>query len=127
MPRRGSFPNNNKNKEKIMSNPRSFITPGHVRAYQMLTSSLYTDNLTLTSCYINGEPGVAIVLVDEVGENKVAVMPLFVAITPQMKLAFVGEEEGSGDGEGGGPRRADANTVRQFNLNKEALEPGGST
>jgi len=109
-----------------MSNPTSHITPGHVRAYHMLTSTLYEDRLTLTSCWINGEPGVAIVLLDRVGEDKMAVMPLFVAITPEMKLVFVGEEEGGEEGGEGGPRRADPDTQRMFVANKAALDPGGS-
>ena len=65
----------------------SYITPGHVRAFQMVRSQLY-DNITLASCLVNGEPGVAIVMVDDAGEGKLAVMPLFVAITPKMELAF---------------------------------------
>ncbi len=40
-------------------------------------------------------------MVDEVGENKMAVMPLFVAITPGMKIVFSGERESGG---GGGPK-----------------------
>ncbi|MFZ0271022.1 MAG: hypothetical protein WAL34_04145 [Acidobacteriaceae bacterium] len=79
----------------------SFITPGHVNAFQAIRSQLY-DNITLMSCRINGEPGVAIVMVDHVGEGRIAVMPLFVAITEGMKLEF-GEEGGSGGG-GGGPK-----------------------
>lgn len=78
---------------------QSFITPGHVRVFQAIRSQLY-DNITLTSVYVNGEPGVAIVMVDEVGEGKAAVMPLFVALTSKMRLVFPGETEG-GDGEGG--------------------------
>ena len=39
----------------------SNITPGHVRAFQAVTSQLY-DNVTLWSCRIDGEPGVAIVM-----------------------------------------------------------------
>lgn len=89
----------------------SFITPGHVNAFQAIRSQLY-DNITLTSCLINGEPGVAIVMVDHVGENKVAVMPLFVAITPGMKLAFPGEGE---SGEDGGPK----DTREAFEESKE--------
>lgn len=108
-----------------MSNSTSHITPGHVRAYHMITSQLYGDNITLTSCWINGEPGVAIVLIDHVGEDKVAVMPLFVAITPEMKLVFVGEEEGGHGGGEGGPRRGDPETLRAFEANKAALNPGG--
>jgi hypothetical protein len=109
--------------EKTTSTPRSesYITPGHVRAFQMITSQLY-DNISLTSCRINGEPGVAIVLVDHVGENKIAVMPLFVAITPGMQLEFVGEaRQGSGE-EGGGPKRYDV--LRQHEAKSE---PGGAS
>src|SRR6202049_4945115 len=80
----------------------SFITPGHVRAFQAVTTQRYGE-VTLASCLINGKPGVAIVLVDNVGEGKLAVMPLFVAITPEMDIAFEGEV-GGGSGEGGGPR-----------------------
>jgi hypothetical protein len=53
----------------------SFITPGHVRAFQAVTTQLYGE-VTLASCLINGTPGVAIVLVDHVGEGTVGVMPL---------------------------------------------------
>lgn len=79
----------------------SNITPGHVRVFQAIRSPFY-DNITLTSCTINGERGVAIVMIDEVGEDKVAVMPLFVAITPGMKIDFLGERELGGGG--GGPK-----------------------
>jgi hypothetical protein len=80
----------------------SNITPGHVRVFQAVRSQLY-DNITLTSCTINKEPGVAIIMVDEVGEGKVAVMPLFVAITPNMEIEFPGEQDSDGGG-GGGPK-----------------------
>ena len=53
----------------------SYITPGHVRAFQAVTTQLYGEP-TLVSCRINGEAGVAIVLMEHVGENKIAVMPL---------------------------------------------------
>jgi hypothetical protein len=78
----------------------SNITPGHVRVFQAVRSQLY-DNITLASCTINGEPGVAIIMIDEVGEGKVAVMPLFVAITSNMEITFPREGDSS-DG-GGGP------------------------
>jgi hypothetical protein len=80
----------------------SFITPGYVRAFQAVTTQLYGD-IALASCLINGKPGVAIVLVDNAGEGKTGVMPLFVAITADVDVAFEGES-GGGDGEGG-PRR----------------------
>jgi len=64
----------------------SFITPGHVRAFQAVTTQL-SGEVTLASCLIDGKPDVAIVLVEHVGEGKVAVMPLFVAISPDMVSA----------------------------------------
>ena len=79
----------------------SNITPGHVRVFQAIRSQLY-DNITLASCTINGDPGVAIVMIDETGDGTIAVMPLFVAITAKMKLTFPGEDESSGSG--GGPK-----------------------
>jgi hypothetical protein len=88
----------------------------------MITSQLY-DNVSLASCWINGEPGVVIVLIQEAGEGKVAVMPLFVAITEHMEISFAGEESGDDGGGGGGPVRA--TVARQFEANKAALEPGG--
>jgi hypothetical protein len=98
----------------------SHITPGHVRAYQAVTSQLY-DNIALWSCWIDGEPGVAIVMVDHVGEGKVAVMPLFVAITEAMQVSF--DSEAGGSGGGGGPRRS--TVLREFEANLAALAPGG--
>lgn len=80
----------------------SNITAAHVRAFQAITSKLY-DNVTLWSCRINGEPGVAIVMVDHVGEDKLAVMPPFVAITGGMEIEFEGASRSSGGG--GGPKR----------------------
>ena len=92
------------------------ITPGHVRAFQAVRSPLY-DNITLASCLINGEAGVAIIALDEVGEGKIAVMPLFVAITTKMELIFPGEHDSSG-GDGGpkDPREA-------FDVNKRLTGP----
>lgn len=96
------------------------ITPGHVRAFQAVTSQLY-DNITLWSCRINDEPGVAIVMVDHVAEGKIAVMPLFVAITGNMKIDFDDEEGSSGAHGGGGPKRSEV--VRDFEANKAVLTP----
>lgn len=101
---------------------KSFITPGHVRAFQAVTTQLYGEP-TLVSCLINGEPGVAIVLMEHVGEGKVGVMPLFVAITSKMDVVFEGEASGSGGGDGG-PERS---TKEQFAANRQTVtspEPG---
>jgi hypothetical protein len=91
----------------------SFITPGHVRAFQAVTSQLYGE-ATLTSCRINGEPGVAIVLMEHVGEGKIGVIPLFVAITSGMDVVFEGERESGGGG--GGPKRS---TKQDFAINAD--------
>lgn len=93
----------------------SYITPSHVRAFQAITSRLY-DNITLWSCRINGEPGVAIVMVDEPAPNKLAVMPLFVAVTSGMDIEFEGARE-VGGGDEGGPTR----TKQEFAITKEAI------
>ena len=79
-----------------------------------LTSQLY-DNVTLWSCRINGEPGVAIVMLDHVGEGKIAIMPLFVAITERMNIEFAGEQDSGGGG--GGPK----NPKEQFDAVKPAV------
>jgi hypothetical protein len=86
----------------------------------MVTSQLF-DNVVLWSCWINGEPGVAIVLVQEAGEGKLAVMPLFVAITDDMELSFEGARE-TGGSDGGGPRRSIV--AREFEATKAVLAPG---
>jgi hypothetical protein len=102
-----------------MTDRKSNITAGHVRAFHAITSQLY-DNVSLWSCRINGDPGVAIVIVDDAGEGKIAVMPLFVAITEHMELSF-DEEAQSDDGGAGGPKRADVE--REFHASKDALAP----
>jgi hypothetical protein len=89
----------------------SFITPGHVRAFRAVTTQLYGEP-TLVSCCINGEPGVAIVLMEHVGEGKVGVMPLFVALTEKMEIIFEGER----DSGGGGPKRS---TKQEFAINAD--------
>lgn len=91
----------------------SFILPGHVRAFQAVTTQLYGE-VTLSSCLINNKPGVAIVLIEHVGEGKVAVMPLWVSITEDMVVEFQ-QEVGGGSG-GGGPRRG-------FKAAKEQTSP----
>jgi hypothetical protein len=50
---------------------------------------------------------------EHVGEGKIGVMPLFVAITEDMEIVFEGE---TGGGEGGGPKRG-------FKTAKEATRP----
>ena len=96
------------------------ITEGHIRAYHAITSGLY-DNISLASCSINGERGVAIIMLDHVGENKVAIMPLFVAVTSSMKLVFQGQGEGGGSGSKRPKHRYDE--LKEFGM----PEPGGKS
>ena len=79
----------------------SFITPGHVRAFQLVTSG-HPDQIALWSCRINGEAGVAIVLIDDSRAGQLAIMPLFVALTAGMEVLFEEERDSRGGG-GGGP------------------------
>lgn len=94
----------------------SNITPGHVRAFHAVRSQLY-DNITLASCMIDGAPGVAIVMVEHAGEGCIGVMPLFVAITENMRLEFSGEGRSSGGG--GGPK----NPREEFAAGKAEITP----
>ena len=96
----------------------SNITPGHVRVFQAVRSQLY-DNITLASCTINGEPGVAIIMVDEVGEGKIAVMPLFCRDHAKHgpQLSWRGPDSSSGGG--GGPK----NPREAFDANKSMTSP----
>ena len=99
-----------------------YITPGHVQAFQMVRSPHY-ENITMTSCRVNGEPGVCIVMMDYVGEDKVAVMPLFVAITKGMDLEFPGDRRRRrrSGGDGGGPTRPN----EAFKVNAETVTAPG--
>ena len=96
----------------------SNITPGHVLAFQALKSGALGE-VTLASCTINGEHGVAIIALEHVGEGKVAVAPLWVAILPSMEIDFpdYARRGGSGDG-GGGPERS---TKQEFAINKDQM------
>jgi hypothetical protein len=60
------------------------ITRDHRAAFEALTSGSY-GNFALFSCFLNGEPAVAIVTVNEDGPGYV-VTPLFVSVTEDMDL-----------------------------------------
>ena len=67
------------------------ITEEHRCAFEALTSGDYT-NFGLFSVFVDGEPGAAIVAVNESppagesGEPKYEIRPLFVSLTPGMIL-----------------------------------------
>lgn len=61
------------------------ITKEHREVFEALTSGAYR-NFALFSCFVNGEPGTAIVAVNEDG-GSYNITPLFVSVTPGMALA----------------------------------------
>ena len=67
------------------------ITEEHRRVFEALTSGEH-DNFALLSCFLGTEPAAAIVTVnrcppaEEGGEPEYVVSPLFVSVTPDMKL-----------------------------------------
>jgi hypothetical protein len=60
------------------------ITANHRAAFEALTSGDYA-NFALFSCFVNGEPAVAIVAVNRGGDGY-AITPLFVSVTPSLTL-----------------------------------------
>jgi hypothetical protein len=60
------------------------ISRSHRDAFKALTSGQY-GNFALFSCFVDGEPAVAIVTVNEDGPGYV-VTPLYVSVTPGMAL-----------------------------------------
>lgn len=60
------------------------ITTAHRDAFEAITSGDY-GNFALFSCFVGGEPAVAIVTVNEDGPGYV-ITPLFVSVTPGMAL-----------------------------------------
>ena len=60
------------------------ITADHRAAFEALTSGDYA-NFALVSCFVNGEPGAAIVAVNRSGDGY-AITPLFVSVTPSLTL-----------------------------------------
>jgi len=63
------------------------IRPEHISAFEALTSGDH-DNFALFSCFLDGEPAVAIVVVTppESDEGEYQITPLFVGITENMVL-----------------------------------------
>ena len=68
------------------------ITVEHRRAFDALKSGRY-DNFCLFSCYVDGEPAAAIAAVsvhepdgEGEGEAEYGIHPLFVSVTPAMRL-----------------------------------------
>ena len=66
------------------------IAEEHRRAVDALKSGHY-DNFCLFSCYVDGEPAAAIAAVsvhepDGEGETEYGIDPLFVSVTPAMRL-----------------------------------------
>jgi hypothetical protein len=60
------------------------ITAEHKRHFKALMSGEY-NNFALFSCFVNGEPSVAIVVIEGEGEES-KIHPIFVAVTKGMRL-----------------------------------------
>jgi hypothetical protein len=70
----------------------SFIEDGHKAIFMALTSG--EPGFCLTSVYVNGKPGVAIVLVERDDRAKrILLAPCFVSITAGMKLRTLDGDE----------------------------------
>lgn len=63
------------------------IRPEHISAFEALTSGDH-DNFVLFSCFLNGEPAVAIVAITapENATGEYQITPLFVGVTANMVL-----------------------------------------
>lgn len=60
------------------------ITAEHRAAFEALSSGEFA-NFALFSCFVNGEPAVAIVAVNREGAECV-ITPLFVSVTPSLQM-----------------------------------------
>ncbi len=60
------------------------ITAEHKRAFEALSTGQFA-NFAMFSCFVNGEPAVAIVTVNMDGPGYV-ITPLYVSVTPGMAL-----------------------------------------
>ena len=61
------------------------ITQEHRQVFNALTSGEYS-NFALFSCFVNGEPASAIVSVNKPGADEYQITPIFVSVTPGMRL-----------------------------------------
>ncbi len=61
------------------------ITAAHREQFEALRKGEY-GNFVLFSCFVNDEPTAAICAVCEDGAGRMDIIPLFVAVTPGMKL-----------------------------------------
>ena len=75
-----------------MNKSPTHITQDHIDAFNALRNKDF-DNFCLTSCYVNGTPATAIAIINinssmtnDQGKPKASITPLFVSITPDMKL-----------------------------------------
>jgi hypothetical protein len=99
----------------------SHAQPWHMMSFMSLTSG-HGENFGLVDCFIGETPSVAIAMFQTQGATT-HVMPLFVALTPDMDMTYPDRTAESGDAGGeGGPDRD--RTAREFIANKAMMEPG---
>ena len=61
------------------------ISQEHRNSFNALTSGDYA-NFALFSCFVNGEPASAIVSINKQAGDEYLITPIFVSVTPGMKL-----------------------------------------
>lgn len=66
-------------------NQNTNITDENIMAFDLLKSGM-CDNFALFSCFVNGEPSAAIVYITPQDDGNYTITPLFVAVTPNMRL-----------------------------------------
>jgi hypothetical protein len=65
------------------TNVTTNIAGSHIEAFQAIGNA---KNIALFSCFVNGEPASAIVAINYGDDGMKIITPLFVSITPGMKL-----------------------------------------
>lgn len=65
--------------------PTTNITEAHLAHFRAMTSGEY-ENFALFSCFLGDEPTCAICAVNQEEGGNYTITPLFIAVTPKMKL-----------------------------------------
>jgi hypothetical protein len=94
----------------------------HIMSFEALTSGK-SESFGMIDCFVGKTPSVAIAMFRQVGE-RIEVMPLFIALTPDLDVSYP-DRAGDGDsGEEGGPDRETVS--RQFGAAKIIMVPSPS-
>lgn len=97
----------------------SHTQPWHIMSFEALTSGR-SDSFGMVDCFIGTTPSVAIAMFRQQGDQ-IHVMPLFVALTPDMDVSYPDRAGDSDAGDEGGPRRD--TVARDFDEAKMIMVP----